>query len=100
MVEIKVSKDEIEELEKLVKKIENKATINQFGIFIGGLVCLLALVYFMMNPEIIAGSISILVIGILILILNLISYKQRKKRIVELSKDVNTLKKLYDQQYN
>lgn len=98
MYKIKVNKEEIEELEKLIKKIEGKATINQFGIFIGGLVCLLAFVYFMMHPDIVVGAISILVIGIMILILNVISYKQRKKRIIELNKDLSTLKKMYSEQ--
>ena len=73
---------EIEELKKVIKKIENKCIWSYIGIGIGVVLAVYALLNFMINP------------GGVVFLINYISLKQRKKRIEELSIDLKKMEEL------
>ena len=85
---------EIEELKKIINKIENKCTWSYIGIGIGVVLAVYALLNFMINPDLIKGCISIFFIGGVVFLINYISLKQRKKRIEELSIDLNKMEEI------
>mgnify|MGYP003316651269 CR=1 FL=1 len=85
---------EIEELKKVIKKIENKCIWSYIGIGIGVVLAVYALLYYMINPDLIKGCVSILFIGGVVFLINYISLKQRKKRIEELSIDLKKMEEL------
>lgn len=85
---------EIEELKKIINKIENKCTWSYIGIGIGVVLAVYALLNFMINPDLIKGCISIFFIGGVVFLINYISLKQRKKRIEELSIDLKKMEEL------
>ena len=85
---------EIEELKKIIKKIENQCNFSYIGIGIGVVLAVYACLHFLINPELVKGSLSILFIGGVVFAVNYISLKQRKKRIKELSVDLRKMEEL------
>ena len=85
---------EIESLKELIEKIDKKCYLSYIGIGIGAILALIAIIYYMLNPDIIAGSFSLLAIGVVIILLNYITLKQRRKRIEELSRDLKVSEKM------
>lgn len=85
---------EIESLKELIEKIDKKCYLSYIGIGIGSILALIAIIYYMLNPDIIAGSFSLLAIGVVVILLNYITLKQRRKRIEELSRDLKVSEKM------
>ncbi|MBQ8206859.1 MAG: hypothetical protein IJZ77_05290 [Bacilli bacterium] len=85
---------EIESLKELIEKIDKKCYLSYIGIGIGAILALIAIIYYMLNPDIIAGSFSLLAIGVVVILLNYITLKQRRKRIEELSRDLKVSEKM------
>ena len=94
-MEHKVTKMEIEELCNQIKRIEKKCLNYYLGIGFGGVIALIAIIYFLINPDIIAGSLSLLLIGAFVVFLNVISIKQAKARIESLTKDLKLLQDVF-----
>ena len=84
-IDKKILESEIESLKKLIEKIENKCYMSYIGIGIGAIISLIAIIYFMLNPDIITGSLCLLFVGWFI---NYITLRQRKNRIEQLKKDL------------
>ena len=97
-MEHKVTKLEIEELCNTIKRIEKRCLGYYLGIAFGALIALIAIVYFLINPDIVAGSLSLLLIGLFVCFLNYISIKQAKNRIESLNKDLKILQNEYNKQ--
>ena len=85
---------EIESLKELIENIDKKCYLSYIGIGIGAILALIAIIYYMLNPDIIAGSFSLLAIGVVVILLNYITLKQRRKRIEELSRDLKVSEKM------
>lgn len=85
---------EIEELKKIIKKIENKCIWSYIGIGIGVVLAVYALLHYMINPDLIKGSFSIFFIGGVVVLINYLSLKERKKRIEQLSVDLKKMEEL------
>lgn len=85
---------EIESLKELIEKIDKKCYLSYIGIGIGAILALIAIIYYMLNPDIIAGSFSLLAIGVVVILLNYITLKQRRKRIEELTRDLKVSEKM------
>ena len=85
---------EIESLKELIEKIDKKCYLSYIGIGIGAILALIAIIYYMLNLDIIAGSFSLLAIGVVVILLNYITLKQRRKRIEELSRDLKVSEKM------
>ena len=85
---------EIESLKKLIEKIDKKCYLSYTGIGIGVILALIAIIYYMQNPDIITGSLCLLGIGVVIILLNYITLKQRRKRIEELTRDLKASEKI------
>lgn len=93
----KLVRSEIESLEKLIAKIERKSSMSLFGMGIGAIIIIGAMIFYMLNPDIIAGSISLFIIGLLVLVIYIVSFKGYKKRIKQLNVDLDKTKKLLDE---
>lgn len=96
----KINKTEIEALEKLINKIEKKTYMSYVGIGVGALIIILAIIYYMQNPDVIAGVISLGLIGIIIVIIYVYSLKSYKKRIIQLTKDLERTKEIFNDDNN
>ena len=97
-MEYKVTKMEIEEVAKIIDKYDRKCLAYYFGVAFGSLLMLISLVYYIMNPSIIEGVISLLSIGGFVVFLNVISIKKAKSRMLALQKDLDFLQKIYEKQ--
>ena len=91
---IKSLSSEIESLKKLINKIDNKCYVSYVGIGIGVLLSLIAIIYYMQNPDIVSGSLALFFIGAIIVTLNYITLKQRRTRIEQLKKDLKVSEEL------
>lgn len=97
-MEHKVSKIEIEELAKIINKIERKCLSYYLGIGLGAFLIVISLIYFLMNPNAVEGILSLIAIGGFVGFINYISLRQAKNRIGQLQKDLDLLQKTYDTQ--
>lgn len=97
-MEHKVTKQEIEELCNTINRIEKRNFGYYLGVGLGAFISLISLVYFLINPDIVAGSLSLLAIGVFVIILNYISIKQAKARITQLKVDLERLQEVYNNQ--
>lgn len=88
MIKDTIDKSEVDAILKIINKIEKKSVFSYIGMIIGTLVSILALVYLIKNPTIIAGSLSLLAIGVFVIIINRITLKDYKKRIEQLKVDL------------
>ena len=88
IIDKKILESEIESLKKLIEKIENKCYMSYIGIGIGAIISLIAIIYFMLNPDIITGSLCLLFVGGFVAFINYITLRQRKNRIEQLKKDL------------
>jgi uncharacterized protein YacL len=87
---------EIKDLEKYISKIENKTLLSYFGIIIGVVICIYSIIFYMQNSDLLSGSVSLFIIGSVVILLNYLTLKRRNKRINELKKDLEKSKELLD----
>ncbi len=91
----------IEELSKKITKIRQKYVFSYLGIFVGIVIILFAIYYFILNPDIVGGVISLILIGMVVIVINVISYLQRRKSVENLQKDIDqAIKKENEQNKN
>lgn len=93
-----ITKSEIESIQNTIAKIQFKCVYCYMGMGLGGFIVFIALIYFVKNPEIVEGSLSLIFVGVLVFILNLLTYYQRKERINGLNKDLMKTIELYEKQ--
>lgn len=94
MIEDKISNSEVEAILKIIEKIKRKCIFSYIGMGSGIFVSILSLLYLAKNPTIVAGSLSLLGIGIFVFIINKISLNDYKKRIEELNCDLKKTQEL------
>ena len=94
MIEDKINNSEVEGILKIIEKIKRKCIFSYIGMACGIFVSILSLLYLAKNPTIIAGSLSLLAIGIFVFIINRISLKDYKKRIEQLNSDLKKTQEL------
>ena len=92
MIEDKITNKEIEDLERIIKKLSNRFLGLYIAAGLGAIIIIYSLIYFMHHPDIIAGSVSLFFIGLVVVLLNILSIRQTKKRIEELKIDLEKLK--------
>ncbi len=98
MIKDTIDKSEVDAILKIINKIEKKSVFSYIGMIIGTLVSILALVYLIKNPTIIAGSLSLLAIGVFVIIINRITLKDYKKRIEQLKVDLKKTQEIISNQ--
>lgn len=98
MIKDTIDKGEVDAILKIINKIERKSVFSYIGMMMGALVSILALVYFVKNPTIIAGSLSLLAIGVFVIIINKITLKDYKKRIEQLKIDLKKTQEILSNQ--
>ena len=98
MIKDTIDKSEVDAILKIINKIEKKSVFSYIGMIIGTLVSILALVYLIKNPTIIAGSLSLLAIGVFVIIINRITLKDYKKRIEQLKIDLKKTQEILSNQ--
>ena len=92
MIEEKITNKEVEDLEKLIDKLTRKFLGLYIATGLGAIIIVFSLIYFMQHPDIIAGSLSLFFIGLVLVVINIMSIRQVKKRIAELKIDLEKLK--------
>lgn len=98
MIKDTIDKSEVDAILKIINKIEKKSVFSYIGMIIGTLVSILALVYLIKNPTIIAGSLSLLAIGVFVIIINKITLRDYKKRIEQLKIDLKKTQEIISNQ--
>lgn len=83
-----VKKIEIEYLEKTINKLKHQADMHYIFLGIGVLVSFLGIVYLAIHPDIIMGSVCIILIGLGIVAYNVILRKQKLLRAKQLNQDL------------
>lgn len=87
---------EINSLIETIEKIKKKYIFSYLGMFLGAALMIFSLLYFSHNTDLVAGVLSILFIGFVVIFINYISLKGRKKRVQELTQDLEKSKEVYD----
>ena len=87
---------EINSLIETIEKIKKKYIFSYLGMLLGAVLMIFALLYFSHNTDLVAGVLSILFIGFVVIFINYISLKGRKKRVQELTQDLEKSKEVYD----
>ncbi len=92
----KLEMSEINSLMDFIDKIKRKYIFNYIGIFFGALIIIMVVLYYSFDKDLLGGIVSMIFIGAVIILMNLVDLKSRKKRVVQLTKDLNKMKELYE----
>ncbi|MCI5745296.1 MAG: hypothetical protein MR270_03340 [Erysipelotrichaceae bacterium] len=79
------------ELKDTINRIERKYIRNHIGIIFGVFICFVALIFYLNNPTLIAGVLSVLFIGVIVIFLNVFELSKRKNRVSELKEQLNKI---------